>query len=88
MASSHAKYAGYVTPNQKVVHTRLHDRMWLLEQYYQKRKSTGVIADEVGCSVKSVENALRHHGIPIKTRSYAAFDMQRRRQRDEGDGNA
>jgi predicted DNA-binding protein YlxM (UPF0122 family) len=85
MASSHAKYAGYVTPNQKEVHTRLHDRMWLLEQYYQEKKSVGIIADEVGCSKKSVENALRHHGIPVKTRSYAAFDMMRRRQSDGGD---
>jgi len=78
MASSHAKYAGYVTPNQKVIHTRLHDRMWLLEQYYQERKSTNIIADEVGCSAKGVEKALRRHGIPIKTRSYAAFDRCRR----------
>lgn len=53
----------------------LDDREWLHDQYVASGRSSGDIADQVGCSAQTVLRALNRHGIPVRSRpTYPLLD--------------
>lgn len=53
-----------------VRHSRL-NREFLLEEYVEKKKSAGTIAQEVGVSKRTVQLALKQAGIPARSKGEA-----------------
>ena len=47
------------------------NREYLIDQYYNKRKSLKVIADEIGCGETVVHKWFHRFELPIRTRSQA-----------------
>lgn len=43
----------------------LRDKSWLIEQYWSIGRSAREIAEELGCSSKTVYSAMHMHGIPV-----------------------
>lgn len=53
-------------PRGRIQISILNDRDWLYDKYITQQLSTVEIADEIGCAVSSVLNALKRFDIPLR----------------------
>lgn len=61
-------------PARRFTSLQIDDPVWLRERYEHNGQTTLQIAQELGVTPKAVNQALRRHGIPLRSRRHQGAD--------------